>query len=194
MLSFDMRDFERAADAVKATRDQLPFAISLALNKAAAATETRLAKDTWATHTANRNKGFFKYAMGLDPATKGRLHVSLYDQYGRGKIKLHAKGGIAQAKGRFAVPTSAVRRTSHGVAANMRPSAINPKRKVVKGGLIFQASGKGEHRKLTLLYKLTPNVRIEADVPLERDFARFMREEMVREFPLAVKRAMRTRR
>ncbi|WP_336489576.1 hypothetical protein [Methylobacterium nigriterrae] len=194
MPTFDLRDFERAADAMKAARDQLPFAISLALNKAAAATESRLATETWAAHTANRNKGFFKAAMAIDIATKGRLQVSLYDSLGRAKIALHAHGGIAQAKGRFAVPTSAVRKTSRGVAANMRPSAIDPKRKVVKDGLIFRASGKGEHRKLTLLYKLTPTVRIKPDVPLEQDFDRFFREEMRREFPVAVRRAMRTRR
>ena len=60
--------------------------------------------------------------------------------------------------------------------------------------MIFQASGKGEHRKLTLLYKLAPNNRVNADMPLDRDFVRFMREEMQREFPMAVRRAMRTRR
>ena len=194
MLTFDVRDFVRVSDAVKAARDQLPFAISLALNKAAAATETRLARETWGTHTANRNEGFFKAAMSIDMATKARLSVALYDSLGRAKIALHAHGGTAVATGRFAVPTKAVRKTSPGVAASQRPGAIDPKRKVVKDGLIFRASGRGAHQKLTLLYKLTPIVRIKADVPLERDFDRFFREEMRREFPLAVRRAMRTRR
>src|ERR1700712_1934465 len=107
MLTLDLRALERAADAVKATRDQLPFAISLALNNAAAATETRLARETWGTHTANRNKGFFKAAMAIDMATKGRLSVALYDSKGRAKIALHAHGGTAVVKGRFAIPTSA---------------------------------------------------------------------------------------
>src|ERR1700712_4961198 len=156
MLTLDLRALERAADAVKATRDQLPFAISLALNNAAAATETRLARETWGTHTANRNKGFFKAAMAIDMATKARLQVALYNSKGRAKIALHAHGGTAVAKGRFAILTSAVRKTSHGVAASQRPGAIYPKRNVVKDGLIFRASGKGERRKLTLLYKLTP--------------------------------------
>ena len=57
MLTFDVRDFERAARDLKAARDQLPFAISLALNKAAAATESRLASETWATHTARATTG-----------------------------------------------------------------------------------------------------------------------------------------
>jgi hypothetical protein len=35
---------------------------------------------------------------------------------------------------------------------------------------------------------------VNADVSLDRDFVRFMREEMQREFPMAVRRAMRTRR
>jgi hypothetical protein len=110
--------------------------------------------ETWATHTASRNKSFFKAAMALEPATKGRLQVSLYDQTGRGNLKLHVKGGAAQAKGKFAIPTKAVRRTGRCITQSQRPRNFDPKRKVVKGGLIFQASGKGEHRKLTLLYKL----------------------------------------
>lgn len=194
MLTLDLRDFERAARNMKAARDQLPFAISLALNKAAAATETRLAKDTWAKNTANRNKGFFKAAMGIEMATKGQLRVSLYDQLGRAKIALHAHGGTAQAKGKFAIPTKAVKRGAHGIADRLKPRNLDPKKKVVKDGLIFTRVGRGKAEKLKLLFKLQPSVKIKADVPLERDFARFMREEMRREFPLAVKRAMRTRR
>jgi hypothetical protein len=64
----------------------------------------------------------------------------------------------------------------------------------VKGGLIFQAVGKGKASRLQLMFKLQPTNQVKADVPFRRDFQRFMVEEVRREFPKAMMKAMRTRR
>lgn len=193
MLTFDMRAFEEAARSMKAARDQMPFAISVALNKAAQVTEARLASETWARHVEVRNRGFIRAALEIERSDKRNLRVAVYDRLGRANLKLHDTGGTARSKGgRFAIPTSKVRKGSKGVIASQRPA--NLKRKVVKGGLIFQAVGTGKASRLQLMFNLRPTNQVKADVPFRRDFQRFMREEMRREFPKAMLKAMRTRR
>lgn len=187
-----MRDFERAAQSMLAAADQVPFAISRTLNKAVLSTENRLANETWPSRVTVRNKGFLKAALAPEFSDKRTLRVALVDRLGRASLGLHAKGGVKRAKGNFAIPTSRVRRGPKGVVASQRPGSL--KRKVVRGGLIFQATGKGRNQRLQLMFKLQPTTRIKADVPFHRDFARFMREEVRREFPKAVAQAMRTRR
>lgn len=192
MISFDMRDFERAADAMRAARDQVPFAVSQTLNAAALATQKRLASDTWATHTANRNKQFIRNALQVEFASKKQLRVSIFDRLNRAHLAEHAKGGTVRGKGNLAIPTSRVPRTSKGIRQSQKPA--NLKRSVRKGDLIFQAVGRGKNQRLQLMFKLQPAYRIKPDVPFHRDFNRFMREEMQREFPKAMAKAMRTRR
>ena len=193
MLTFDMRAFEQAAQNMRAARDQVPFAISVALNKAAQVTESRLASETWARHVEVRNRGFIRAALEIERSDKRNLRVAIYDRLGRANFKLHDTGGTARSKGgRFAIPTARARKGSKGVIASQRPA--NLKRKVVKGGLIFQAVGKGKASRLQLMFKLQPTNQVKADVPFRRDFQRFMVEEVRREFPKAMMKAMRTRR
>lgn len=195
MIAFDQREFDRTARRLEVSADQVPFAISLALNKAAAAVETRLATETWPRHTAARNRGFFKAAMDLEPATKRALTVRLVDRLGRSNLALNAKGGVARPKkGKLAIPTKAVRRGPHGVASGQKPRSIDPKRKVVKGGLIFTRVGRGKNQKLRLLYNIAASARIKKDVPLIEDWSRFMAEEVRRQIPEAMRRAMQSRR
>jgi G3E family GTPase len=192
MLTFDMRAFEQAARNMKGAQDQVAFAVSVALNKAVLNTENRLARETWASHTANRNKGFLRAALAPEFSDKKQLRVALFDSLGRAKLYDHSHGGTAAAKGRFAIPTSRVTRTGKGVRQTQKPA--NLKNKVVLGGLIFQAVGRGKNKKLQLMFTLKNAVQIKKDVPLVEDFNRFMREEARREFPKAMLKAMRTRR
>ncbi|AWN43153.1 hypothetical protein [Methylobacterium durans] len=172
----------------------MPFAISRTLNQAVLRTRDRLADETWPSHVKVRNRAFIKAALRQPEFSKKTdLRVALVDRIGRATLNLHDKGGVKRAQsGRFAIPTSRVRRGSKGVVASQRPG--NLKRKVVKDGLIFQAVGKGKTQRLQLMFKLQAATRVKADVPFRRDFARFMQEEMRRELPKAVAQAMRTRR
>ncbi|GJE45937.1 hypothetical protein [Methylobacterium soli] len=192
MISFDLSALEQAARNVGAASDQIPYAISRTLNRAVLNAENRLAGETWPSHVTVRNRGFLKAALAPEFSKKDNLRVALVDKLGRASLNLHDKGGTKTARGRFAIPTSRVRRGSKGVVASQRPGEL--KRKVVKGGLIFQAVGKGKNQRLQLMFKLQSSSRVKADVPLRKDFARFMREEMWRELPKAVAQAMATRR
>ncbi|WP_407529418.1 hypothetical protein [Methylobacterium oryzisoli] len=192
MISFDLSAFEAAARQMDVAPDQVAFAISRTLNMAAVATENRLATETWPSHVTVRNRGFLKAALKPEFSTKRNLRVALVDRLGRGHLKLHAKGGTKLARGQFAIPSRNVTRTARGVRQNQKPA--NLPRKVVKGGLIFQARGKGKNQRLALMYKMQGATQQPADVPFYRDWQRFMRQEVQRAFPRAVAEAMRTRR
>lgn len=193
MLSFDVRDFERIASSMRGAQDQMAFAISVSLNKAAQNTENRLASETWASHVQVRNRGFLRAALDIERSDKRNLRVTVFDKLGRANLSLHETGGTARSKtGRFAIPTSRVRKGAKGVVQSQRPANLS--RKVVKDGLIFQKVGRGKSERLQLMFKLQPTNQVKADVPFHRDFNRFMREEARREFPKAMAKAMRTRK
>jgi hypothetical protein len=192
MFQIDMAPFEKMAANVGAMQDQVPFAISRALNKAVLNTENRLATETWPQHVTVRNRSFLKAALSPEFSDKRNLRVALVDKLGRAALQLHAKGGTKQATRNFAIPTKRVSRNAKGVVQSQKPGSL--KNKVVKGGLIFQAVGRGKNKKLQLLYTLKPTTKVKADVPFYSEFGRFMREEAKREFPKAIAQAMRTRR
>lgn len=193
-LRFDLRDFERKAREIGGALDQVPFAISLAMNEAAEKTRTRLIAQTWPSHVKVRKSGFMNAALTTkgQRATKRSLKVVIYDQLHRASLPLHAQGGVKQSKGRLAIPTSAVRIGTSGVVASQRPA--NLARKLVKGNLIFQSQGKGKNKKLRLMYKLAKSARIRKDVPFIEDFRTTMLAELRQSFPKAMARAMAGRR
>lgn len=193
-VKFDISEFARKAQDVGAALDQVPFALSVALNDAVEHTRSSLINTTWPNHVTVRKANFLNAALTTsgERATKNRLRVVLYDRLGRASLPLHADGGIKEARGRLAIPTRAVRVTASGVSASQRPA--NMKRKVVKGNLIFQASGKGKNSKLTLMYKLQPTAKIKKDVPFYTDFDATMAQQVHASFPKALARAMATRR
>lgn len=192
MLGFDMRDFERATRRLGVAFDQMPFAISGALNDAAKATRAFLIADTWPKHVNVRNTRFLGAALRTKFATKNDLSVEIFDNLGRGHLALHARGGQKPTRSRLAIPTAAVARGSSGVRQSQRPA--NLRRKVVKGGLIFQAVGRGRAAHLQLMFKLTRSARIKADVPFAEDFARVMAREAQAAFATRLRQAMATRR
>lgn len=192
MLAFDFSAFDDAVAGIDGVADQLPFAISRSLNAAVRTTENRLADETWPKHVTVRNRGFLKAALKPELSNKRDLRVALVDTLGRASLKKHAVGGVKEARGNFAIPTSRVRRGAKGVVDSQRPA--NLKRKVVIGGLIFQATGRGKNQRLNLMFKLQRSTTIKPDVPFYADFRRFMREEVEREFPKALIGAMRTAR
>lgn len=193
-VKFDIRQFKAAAQQAGGMLDQVPFALSMALNRAVEGARDEIIGQTWPKHVVVRKANFLQAALTTngERATKNRLRVVLYDRLGRGSLKLHAEGGTKQARGRLAIPTKAVQRGSSGVVASQRPA--NMARKVVKRNLIFQASGRGKGSKLKLMYKLAPRAIIKHDVPFYEDFDAIMRARVQSEFPKALAKAMATRR
>lgn len=75
MVSFHQPDVESRAVRIGGMADQIPFAISRALNDVVSATETRLAGGPWARHTTNRDMSVLKTSLNVENASKGGLHV-----------------------------------------------------------------------------------------------------------------------
>jgi hypothetical protein len=198
MLTIDFSAFERKAREFDAAIDQVPYALSLAMNEAVKNTRELLIRDTWPRHIEQRNANFIRAALKITQyASKRNLRVVIGENPqvgGRGSIALHAKGGTRTAKaGRIAVPSQDLkaRRGAHGVPKGMRPT--NAPNTFKKGDILYQRTGR-KGRNLKLLYTLKPSARIPAQVPFEDDFKIAMVNEMRTSFPAALAKAMRGRR
>lgn len=193
-VQFKRSEFERAAQGLGASIDQIPFAISVAMNRAVRLTRETLVKETWPGHVTVRNRGFIGRALRTKFATKTDFTVSIYDDLGAAHLKEHADGGIKRAHGRLAIPQPGIRRTAWGVAASDRPKRLiarTPKRalRITQKGIFVGVNGR-----LELKYVFAGQAQIHKDVPFREDFARLMRQRTMEALPSAVERAMRTRR
>ncbi len=192
-IQFDAAEFVEAADRLGAAADQMPFILSLALNRAVRDTRKYLTDVTWPVSITQRNPGFIKAALQTVWSNKQNLSVEIYDALGRASLKAHAEGGTkVPHSGSLAIPTSHIHRTAHGVPSHQKPRAL--RNSFRRGDKLYQQIGRGRSRRLRVMYLLKPSVRIPADVPFYADFAREMRNGLNRHLPGAVEQAMRTRR
>ena len=207
-LTFDMRDFERAARNFDAILDQVPFALAGAMNDAVDFAYRELTTQTWPESVTVRNPNFIRAALSSrgNRATKGNLRVAIEDRLGRASLALHAEGGEKRPKGKaIAVPSARIadRRGRSGVPKGLRPRAIP--NSFVKGQALYQrvgkyekaGSGKGkgyDGRGLVLMYALAPDAEIRPDVPFDTDFERAMWLGMSRSFGPRLQAAMAKRR
>jgi hypothetical protein len=173
---------------MNAAEDQMPFAISRALNDAS--TETREALvDMWPQHVDARSSGFIRTALQTEFSDKANLKGEIYDALGRGNLVLHADGGTKETRGTIIpVPTKSVMIGSHSVVPGQRPRELAAK--VVKGNAIYQRVG----RKLKLMYVLAKSVKHPKDVPFREVFAQQMQANASKTFKERMMQAMRTRR
>lgn len=191
-FKIDVTPFEDEARRMNAAADQMPFALSRALNDAANETYESLIENTWTKAVKVRNPNFLRWSLKTKFSTKHDLCVEIYDQKDRGHLALHADGGVKVGNKQLAIPTSNVQRGERGVVANQRPSVLT--RKVVKGNLIFQATGNGKGTKLKLMYVLARQANQPKDVPFREDFADMMQRSAEEHFSERMMEAMRTRR
>ena len=220
MVTFRIDGLDRLLKKLDGFERQIPFAMSVALNKAADVAREELPQ-VWAQHISARNPNFLKAALSRKgtSATKTRLRVELRDVIGRGNLNLHDKGGSAHGSGALAIPTTSSgigkRRGAKGVPKGMQPRNLaNSFAKIGKTGdiIIYQKTGKYQkatkaaHRKaartgdprpkgtdnrhLRLEYVTKPTNRVRADVPFQAEFNRIMKREIPKQFSIAIKAAM----
>jgi len=215
-IEFDLSALEkRAMKIVGAAEDQVPFALSLALNKAADVTRGLLIQQTWPQHVHVRNTSFLTASLTTKDAraSKTQLDVEIYDKLDRGHLRLHAIGGQRTPHGgsNLAVPSSErITRTSMGVPKAQRPRVL--KNAFVKGDVVYQRipapkagrryvfRGAGQAlipvrgARLRLMYVLKPQTTVPRAVPFYEDFEASMLRELTAAIPDAMRYAMATRR
>jgi hypothetical protein len=192
-IEMDFKDLEAAALSIGAAADQVPYALALALNRSADVTRNLLIQSTWPSHVHQRNASFIAASLTTRDAraSKGSLSVEIYDKLDRGHLQMQAKGGTRTPQGgsNLAVPSSGVSKTSRGVPARLRPK--NLPTAVRKGDVLYSRDRNG---RLRLLYVLKPATAIPKRVPFLEDFAQSMTVELSRTIPLAIEKAMATRK
>jgi hypothetical protein len=196
-LEFDFKQLEQQALKVGAAADQIPYALSLAMNKAADITRQYLIKQTWPGHIHQRNASFIAASLTTreSRATKGSLAVEIYDKLDRGNLQLQAKGGTRTARsGNLAIPSSNITRGSRGVPKRLRPRTLAGQLIEKKDLLLLPDKRKGKRGRLRLMYVLKKATRVPKRVPFYEDFAAVMNRELRRLIPDAVRHAMATRR
>jgi hypothetical protein len=193
-LQIDVRSFEAAAREIGGNLDQVPFALSQAMNDAVRKTRRKLVEQTWPNSVHVRNERFLNAALRMSFSNKGNLTVSIYDYLGRANLPLHAKGGVRTPRGKLAIPGTTIRgqRGPRGIPEGLKPR--NLPNSFRKGDVIFQRMGRGPNKYLRFAYLLKPSAHIPKDVPFFRDFADSIMAETARAFPERFRSAMRTRR
>jgi hypothetical protein len=188
-------DYERLTRQMDAAYDQMPFALSLALNDALFETKQVLTDATWPRSVTVRNSHFLDWALHIEKATKENLSGAIYDSTPdqRAHLKMHADSGTKAPKGaNLAIPSRNVDRSGDGrIRTSEKP--LNLRNAVRIKDRIYQYQGSGKHRKLVFMYSLKPSVNIKADVPFRSDFSDAMRESTERHFVPRMMQAMRTR-
>jgi hypothetical protein len=191
-VEIDYLNAQQVAASLGAAADQVPYALALALNRSAEVTRNLLIRQTWPGAVHQRNTSFIAASLTTKEsrANKQSLSVEIYDKLDRGNLLMQAKGGLKTPRGaNIAIPASDVPRGAHGVPKRLRPK--NLQAAVRKKDALFQRDGKG---RLKLIYTLKHSARIPKRVPFFQDFEASMRRELLRTLPLAVEKAMRTRR
>lgn len=192
-MEFDYRELSDYAQQVGARVDQIPFALSLALNRAADVTRNVLIKQTWPQHVHARNPSFIAASLTTREAraSKSSLAVEIYDRLDRGNLQKQAKGGTRTPRGgsNLAIPASTVTRTQRGVPRALKPA--NLKNSFKAKNMLFVRDSRGRAK---LVYTLKHQTPIPKRVPFYEDFTTSMQRELTRTIPMAVARAMSTAR
>ena len=192
-LQIKVDDFIERAQRMDGELKQLPFALSLAMNRAATQTRAALIDTTWPRGVTVRNKTFLRAALRMEFASKHNLSVVIYDSLGRASLPLHDKGGVKIGKGKLAIPLSAVRRTSRGAVAQAdKPRNLGTS--FVRDGVMYRVRGKGKRKRVEPMFALRRQARLRKRVNFTQDFSAYMAEALRSEFPQALARAISTRR
>jgi hypothetical protein len=192
-VEFDFAEVQKFATSLGAAADQIPFATAVALNRAADVTRNFLIKQTWPQHIQQRNSSFIAASLTTRGARadKRSAAVEIYDKLDRGNLQMQALGGVRSPRGgsSLAVPSSKITKTSRGVPQRLRPkSLVNAIR--IKDALYTR----DKRGRLKLMYVLKSRTPVPKRVPFYEDFATSMRRELIVALPIAIAKAMATRR
>ena len=127
-ITFDMSDVKRVADDLKVAQDQIPYAMSRAMNDAVFRTRERIVNETWPQHVQFRRANFPSAVLHVERSDKHNLTVTIREVSNTApNLTRHAEGGTKTPhRGRrLAIPLKGwVVYTDRGPRADMKPRAI----------------------------------------------------------------------
>jgi hypothetical protein len=152
-------------------------------------------QSTW-PHVVQRNQSFISASLTAREscASKQSLAVEIFDKLDRGNLQMQAKGGSRSPRGgsNIAVPASTIPKTSRGVPTALLPKTLPPDQSFKRGDVLYSKNKKT--RRLRLLYVLKRDTKIPRRVPFYEDFSTSMQRELHRTMPMAVAKALATRK
>tara|TARA_R110002110_G_scaffold294324_7_gene508325 strand:+ start:3570 stop:4181 length:612 start_codon:yes stop_codon:yes gene_type:complete len=183
----------------RVSRQQLPFATSVALNDTAFDVRRQIVDRTMPRAFKLKNKRFPSAAMRVRKSTKRKLRAGVYDRLGREYLVTQATGGIKRPRGRHIAVPQGVRRTSTGkISKANRPRQLLNKPnafKITSGGksaIYTRRRGKGGG--LEFQYALVNSARIPRRLRFYEDAQRTIKQRFPRRFKVAFARAKLTAR
>lgn len=182
----------------RVSRQQLPFATSVALNDTAFDVRRQIVDRTMPRAFKLKNKRFPSAAMRVRKSTKRKLRAGVYDRLGREYLVTQATGGIKRPRGRHIAVPQGVRRTSTGKIskANRPRQMLNKPRHFIatmpsgKSG-IWKRKGKSR-LPISLEYAFVTQARIPKRLRFYEDAQRTIRRRFPRRFKAAFAKAKRT--
>lgn len=198
-IELDVDELIKKAEAWGAAADQMPYALSRALNATMDDARDYLVTHTWPEHVTVRNSNFIRRALTILYSDKHDLQAMIYENRdnvrSNAHLALHDKGGTKTAKGQFTIPTGNITLTSFGPRADEKPGHFKG---VILGRTLYKRvkHGRGRHHTSTLvpMYRLARSVNQPADVPFTEDFQRIVRTKIDEYFLPYMTQAMATRR
>ena len=202
-LSINMTSNASAVQkALQGFSKQLPFAMSQALNSTAFDVRKQIVDKTYPQSFTVRNRRFASAMFRVEKATKRKLSAAVFDRLGKDYMVKQAEGGIKTPRGNsIAIPGRVNTRTSTGKI----PRARTPRnlldngrayKTTLRGGqkAIVQPQGRGNTKRLKVMYVLEPKARIPQRFDFYEDANRVSRRNFERNFNKAFARAKRTAR
>lgn len=196
----NIREVSRGLDLLQ--RQQLPFAISRALNDSAFGVRKRIVSRTWPRADLEvRNRGFIRASMRVKKASKVKLRASVYDRLGRGFMPLQAEGGTKRPRSssKLAVPINARRTAGGRIRKRDLPSSLraNPRAFLIraKSGHQMIVERQGRARlPIRVLYHLTSSAVVDKSFAFYEDAEASSLRQFPRHFERRLRDALRTAR
>lgn len=193
-VTLDFADFRRVARGMGIfAEDQLPFAISRALNDTMKEdVRPEIIGPTWAKAFRVRNKGLARASMRIEFSSKGNLTAGVYDALGKANLKTHATGGARpKPSASLAIPNQArVRLHGRGRtpwARNVPKTVPARALRVIPGKGVFV----GEGGRLHAVYWFRASASLRKRFEFYESFARKAAEGTRKRFPPRIQEAIR---
>ncbi len=201
MISVNVSGADHARQVLQKVARQMPFAMSLALNKTANAVQQAVRDELPGRFTVRRNawlKNTIYRNRGTDFATKSRLQAIVRIHPDRDVLAKHEAGGtkVPTSGQSLAIPTANVRRNRSDIVTKAnRPRALMANPKVFRQeDTLYRATGTGKRRKLIALFRFVRSARIRPRLGMQQTADRVVPDVWERMAREAIEQALRTAR